>query len=177
MTLKFTTTLLLLFSVQLFFAQEIKNDTIKSAAKANTVLVVADSTKTPVTAAVTSSKIKEDSKALNDQLKSEKKALKEAKKIEKEQKRFEKEKKDFNKKQNRILSGEKSVRNIKDKITKSERNLITNKEKLDKKIAKGRLTSTQIEKENIKISKQQIKINKLEENLEKAEKKLSKLRD
>lgn len=176
MKLKITTTLSLFFIVQVFFAQEVKNGSIKVDAK-TTVNPVADSTQVAVTAAAISSKAKEDTKYLNDQLKSEKKALKEAKKIEKEQERFEKEKKDFNKKQSRILSGEKSVRNIKDKITKSQRNLITNKEKLDKKIAKDRLTSIEIEKENIKISKQQIKINKLEENFEKAEKKLSKLRD
>ena len=126
MRLKITTTLFLFFIVQVFFAQEVKNETIKVDAKKNVIPAV-DSTQIAATAAAISSKTKEDAKYLNHQLKSEKKALKEAKKIEKEQERFEKEKKDFNKKQSRIFSGEKSVRNIKDKINKSQRNLITSK--------------------------------------------------
>jgi len=129
MRLKITTTLFLFFIVQVFFTQEVKNETIKVDAK-NNVIPAVDSTQIAATATAISSKTKEDTKYLNDQLKSEKKALKEAKKIEKEQERFEKEKKDFNKKQSRIFSGEKSVRNIKDKINKSQRNLITSKGKI-----------------------------------------------
>ena len=83
MRLKNTTTLFLFFIVQVFFTQEEKNETIKVDAK-NNVIPAVDSTQITATATAICSKTKEDTKYLNDQLKSEKKALKEAKKIEKE---------------------------------------------------------------------------------------------
>ena len=51
------------------------------------------------------------------------------------------------------------------------------KQRFESQKSRGKLTSTDIEEENIKISKQQIKINDLNDDLIKAEEKLIKLRN
>lgn len=86
MKLKITTTLFLFFIVQIFFAQEVKNDTIKVATKTTvtTVTTTNDTINVSATPGIVNPKLKEEAKSLNSQLKSEKKALKEAKKKEKE---------------------------------------------------------------------------------------------
>jgi hypothetical protein len=48
--------------------------------------------------------------------------------------------------------------------------------KLDKEIARGKLTEVETQKENVKITKQQLKIKELEEDIVKAQKKLEKLK-
>lgn len=71
----------------------------------------------------------------------------------------------------------KSINTIKTKISNEERDLIKLKEKFEQKKSKGKLSSTEIEKENIRISKQQIKINKLEGDLDRTKDKLTKMRE
>ena len=98
MNIKLFFTVVLLSSFQLFFAQDIKSETIKLATKTTitTVTTIKDTIKVAPEVAVKlttnaeKEALKKEAKTLNDKIKEEKKALREAKKIEKEQKDFEK---------------------------------------------------------------------------------------
>ena len=70
--MKIITTLLLFFTVQLFFAQTVKNDTIT----VTTVTTISYIIKVVESPATLLKKQKKDAKSLNIQLKFEKKALK-----------------------------------------------------------------------------------------------------
>ena len=76
--MKIITTLLLFFTVQLFFAQTVKNDTITAINKTTvtTVTTISYIIKVVESPATLLKKQKKDAKSLNIQLKFEKKALK-----------------------------------------------------------------------------------------------------
>lgn len=75
--MKITTTLLLFFTVKLFFAQTVESDTIKVTTK-TTVTNIRDTIKVVASPTLISDKKMEDAKSLNNKLKAEKRAVKQA---------------------------------------------------------------------------------------------------
>jgi uncharacterized protein (DUF3084 family) len=165
MKTKLLFTSLFLASLQSFFAQTAKADSVKTTIPAKVEKEI-----------MVNSKDSKEKEMLEEKLKAEKTALKEAENREKEQKKLEKDKRNFEKKQEKIADQEKDLLKTKDKLKEANEDLIKNTAKFQDKKSRGKLNDIEIEKENIKISKQQIKIKEIEEDIVKIEKKLNKSR-
>ena len=70
---------------------------------------------------------------------------------------------------------DKSVNKLNGKIEKAKKDYTKMQAKLDKSVARGKISEVEIQKGNVKISKKQLQIKELEADLVEAKEKLEKL--